>query len=259
MAWFTPFILPAVLNAPQLLRNGNVGQYALNTGIGGGMNMGLNAMIPSNVAGSALSQGGPVASNIPSHLIGPQSMQQGLLSNAGASAASIGPNFSTANPLTTASRSMMDTLAQTAPRDVTTYNPQSIVDQNLFGTERIGPNMSGDLARQNVVDYGPLTQAQNVVPDMGKVIPPEARDLATAGGYEEKGMFNKAFENIKKYVEDKPLEAGMLGLTAGGAIYEGLKEPERPPLQPTLGPKLGGGQVNVGAPLQVRRPMRRRG
>ena len=263
MAWFTPFIIPAIMNAPQLLRNGNVGQYALNTGVGGGINTAVGNIAPNfnmNPAPSyAPGFNPPLASNIPGNLIGPQSVQQGLLSNAG-SAASIGPNFSTANPLNTTSRSMMETLAQTSPQNAMTYNPQSVVDQNLFGTERIGPNLSGDIARQNEMTYGPLTQSQNVVPDMGKVVPPEARDLAQAGGYEEEGMFNKAFKNIKQYVEDKPLEAGMLGLTAGGAIYEGLKEPERPPTQPTLGPKLGGGQVNVGTPLQVARstPRRRR-
>lgn len=262
MFGFSPFIIPAILNAPQLLR-GDVGNYLKNTTLQGGINTAVGNIAPNFNMNPAPSYAPgftpPLASNIPGNLIGPQSVQQGLLSNAG-SAASIGPNFNVANPLNTTSKSMMETLAQTSPQNAMTYNPQSVVDQNLFGTERIGPNLSGDIARQNEITYGPLTQSQNVIPEMGKVIPPEARDLATAGGYEEESMFNKAFKNLKKYAEEKPVEAGMLGLTVGGSIYEGLKEPERPPTQPTLGPKLGGGQVNVGTPLQVARstPRKRR-
>jgi hypothetical protein len=231
MAWFTPFIIPAVMNAPQLLRNGNIGQFATNTAIGGGTGMALNTMIPSQMAGSALSQG-PVASNIPSHLIGQQSLAQGITPNVTGAATSMGgANLTGAGtaPLNIADRSMMETLSRT------TQPTQERVSQ--MQTPVSGPNL-------------------------GQVTPPEPMDIATAGGAEvpqEESTFNKAYKNLKKYVEEKPVEAGLLGLTVGGSVYEGLKPKERPPLQPTLGPKLGGGQVNVGAPLQVRRSMRRRG
>lgn len=230
MAWFTPFIIPAIMNAPQLLRNGNVGQFGLNTAIGGGTGMALNSMIPSQVAGSALSQS-PVASNIPSHLIGQQSLAQGITPNVTGAATSMGgANLTGAGnvPLNVADRSMMETLSRTEP----------VSDTRI--------------AQMRIPTTGP---------NLGQVIPPEPMDMATAGGFEvpqEQSTFNKAYNNLKKYIEDKPVEAGLLGLTVGGSVYEGLKEPERPPLQPTLGPKLGGGQVNVGTPLQVRRSTPRR-
>lgn len=236
MAWFTPFIIPAVMNAPQLLRNGNIGQYALNTGMQGGINTAVGNIAPNfnmNPAPSyAPGFNPPVASNIPSHLIGQQSLAQGITPNVTGAATSMGGANLTGSgtaPLNIADRSMMETLSRTEPVS------QARVSQ---------------------------MQAPTTGPDLGQVTTPEPMDMATAGGFEvpqEESTFNKAYKNLKKYVEEKPVEAGLLGLTVGGSIYEGLKPKERPPLQPTLGPKLGGGQVNVGAPLQVRRSMRRRG
>jgi hypothetical protein len=229
MAFFTPFIVPAILNAPQFLRSGNVGQFAKNTALGGATGMAASSMIPSQMAGSALSTA-PVASNIPSHLIGPQSLAQGITPNVTGAATSIGgANLTGAGtaPLNIADRSMMETLSRTEPVS------QARVTQ---------------------------TQMPTTGPNLGQVTPVESIDMATAGGAEisqEESTFNKAYKNLKKYVEEKPVEAGLLGLTVGGSIYEGLKPKERPPLQPTLGPKLGGGQVNIGAPLQVKRTRRR--
>lgn len=249
MFGFTPFILPAILNAPQLFR-GDVGGYVGNVGIGGTTGNLLGNIVPGDVAGSALSKS-PIASNIPSHLIGPQSMQQGLLSSAG-NAASIGPNLGIANPFTTTSTGMAQTLAQTAPKEVIAYNPQSIVDRNVMGSESLGPDFN---------KYGRLTDVnigETPMPNLGQVNKPDITDLATAGGYEEQSMMSKAFDKMKKYVEDDPINAALLGVTGAGAIYEGLKPTERPPLQPTLGPSLGRSQeVKLGAPLQVKRIGRR--
>jgi len=244
MAWFTPFIIPAVMNAPQLLRNGNVGQFALNTGIGGGTGMALNSMIPSQVAGSALSQG-PVASNIPSHLIGQQSLAQGITPNVTGAATSIGgANLTSptniASGLYTGPKSMMaQNLAQ--PTDVVKPLPEN--------TFQFDAGLANAADVQKYPDYS-ITQDK-----LGRSLD------YTGGGAEvaEKPLTTKVFEKVTDYVKEKPFEAAMLGMMGGGAIYEGLKEPQRPPLQPTLGPKLGGGQANVGTPLQVRRPMRRRG
>lgn len=244
MAWFTPFILPAVLNAPQLLRNGNVGQFAANTAIGGGTGMALNTMIPSQMAGSALSQG-PVASNIPSHLIGQQSLAQGITPNVTGAATSIGPNFSTANlgaPLTTASD-----VANKSMMQVNLGRPTNVMETLPENTFQFDAGLANAANVQKYPDY-------SITPDkLGRSLE------YTGGGAEvaEKPFTTKVFEKVTDYVKEKPFEAAMLGMMGGGAIYEGIKGPRREPLQPTLGPKLGGGQVNVGAPLQVRRTRRR--
>ena len=237
MAWFTPFIIPAVMNAPQLLRNGNFGQYALNTGVGGGINtavgniapnfnmnpqpsyvQGFNPPMASNVGGLLRDSTGTLGNVATSAYTGPTSMMQ----------ANLGSNLG-------------------SPLDVSTNNIMpSYMDTSTM------PNLT---ARTDVPQVGTF----NLGPDMGQTIKPEVTDVAQAGGYEEAPLTTKVFEKVTDYVKEKPFEAAMLGMMGGGAIYEGLKEPERQPPQPTLGPKLGGGQVNVGAPLQVRRSTPRRG
>ena len=93
MFGFTPFILPAILNAPQLFR-GDVGGYVGNVGIGGTTGNLLNNIVPGDVLPSATPSfvsgyNPPLASNIAGNLIGPDSVKQGILSNA-SNATSIG-------------------------------------------------------------------------------------------------------------------------------------------------------------------------
>lgn len=238
MAWFTPFIIPAVMNAPQLLR-GDIGGYAKNTAIQGGVNTAVGNIAPNFNMNPAPSYAPgftpPVASNIAGNLIGPQSAQQGLLSGAGAYS----------GPTSMMQANLGSNLG--APLDVSTSNIMpSYMDTSTM------PNLT---ARTDVPQVGNF----NIGPDMGQTIKPEVTDVAKAGGYEETPLTTKVFEKVTDYVKEKPFEAAMLGMMGGGAIYEGLKEPERPIPQPTLGPKLGGGQVNVGSPLQVRRSTPRRG
>lgn len=238
MAWFTPFIIPAVLNAPQLLR-GDIGGYAKNTAFQGGVNTAVGNIAPNfNMNPQPSYVPGfnpPVASNIAGNLVGPQSAQQGLLSGASAYT----------GPTSMMQANLGSNLG--SPLDVSTNNIMpSYMDTSTM------PNLT---ARTDVPQVGTF----NLGPDMGQTIKPEVTDVAQAGGYEEAPLTTKVFEKVTDYVKEKPFEAAMLGMMGGGAIYEGLKEPERPPLQPTLGPKLGGGQVNVGAPLQVRRSTPRRG
>lgn len=250
MAWFTPFIIPAIMNAPQLLRNGNVGQYALNTGVGGGINTAISNIAPNfnmNPAPSyAQGFNPPVASNIAGNLVGPQSAQQGLLSGAGAYTgptsmmqANLGSNLGA--PLSTANKSMMQyDLAR--PTDVVKPLPEN--------TFQFDAGLANAPVAQKYPDYG-ITEDK-----LGRSLE------YTGGGAEvaEVPLTTKVFEKVTDYVKEKPFEAAMLGMMGGGAIYEGLKEPERQPPQPTLGPKLGGGsQVNVGTPLQVKRSTPRRG
>lgn len=257
MAWFTPFIIPAIMNAPQLLRNGNVGQYALNTGVGGGINTAIGNIAPNfnmNPAPSyAQGFNPPVASNIAGNLVGPQSAQQGLLSGASAYTgptsmmqANLGSNLGA--PLSTANKSMMQyDLAK--PTDVVTPIPEN--------TFQFDAGLANAPVAQKYPDYS-ITQDK-----LGRSLDytgggAEVAEVASATT-DEAPLYKKAYENLKKYVEEKPVEAAALGLMGGSAVVSGIRGPRREPPQPTLGPKLGGGQVNVGTPLQVARSTPRRG
>ena len=232
------FAIPAILNAPQLFR-GDIGGYAKNTAISGGTNAaigniapnfnmnptpsyapGFNPPMASNVGGLLTDSTGTLGNVATSAYTGPTSMMQ----------ANFGSNLG-------------------APLDMSSNIMPSYMDTSTM------PNLT---ARTDVPQVGTF----NLGPNMGQAIKPEVTDVAQAGGYEEveKPLYQKAFEKVKDYVAEKPLEATMLAAITGGSIYEGLKGPERQPPQPTLGPKLGGGsQVNVGTPLQVRRSTPRRG
>jgi len=231
------FAIPAILNAPQLFR-GDIGGYAKNTAISGGTNAaigniapnfnmnptpsyapGFNPPMASNVGGLLTDSTGTLGNVATSAYTGPTSMMQ----------ANLGSNLG-------------------APLDMSSNIMPSYMDTSTM------PNLT---ARTDVPQVGTF----NLGPNMGQAIKPEVTDVAQAGGYEEveKPLYQKAFEKVKDYVAERPLEATMLASITGGSIYEGLKGPERQPPQPTLGPKLGGGQVNVGAPLQVRRTTPRRG
>lgn len=250
MAWFTPFIIPAVMNAPQLLRSGNVGQFALNTGVGGGINtavgniapnfdmnpapsyvQGFNPPMASNVSGLLTDSRGTLGNVASTAYTGPTSMMQ----------ANLGSNLGA--PLTTSANKSMMQANLGRPTDVITPLPEN--------TFQFDAGLANAADVQKYPDYS-ITQDK-----LGRSLE------YTGGGAEvaEKPLYQKAFDKISQYVEDKPLEAALLGITGAGAVYEGLKGPERQVPQPTLGPKLGGGQVNVGAPLQVARstPRRRRG
>jgi len=243
------FAIPAILNAPQLLK-GDVGNYLKNTTIQGGTNATLGNIAPNFNMNPAPSyaQGftPPVASNIPGNLVGPQSAQQGLLSGAGAYTgptsmmqANLGSNLGA--PLNTANKSMMQyDLAR--PTDVVKPLPEN--------TFQFDAGLANAPVAQKYPDYS-ITKDK-----LGRSLD------YTGGGAEvaEVPLTTKVFEKVTDYIKDKPFEAAMLGMMGGGAIYEGLKGPERQPPQPTLGPKLGGGsQVNVGTPLQVKRSTPRRG
>ena len=249
MAWFTPFIIPAVMNAPQFLRSGNIGQFALNTGVGGGINTavgniapnfnmnpapsyapGFNPPMASNVGGLLRDSTGTLGNVASPAYAGPTSMMQ----------ANLGSNLGA--PLTTSANKSMMQANLGRPTDVITPLPE-----NTFQFD------AGLANAPKVAEY----------PDYSITKDKLGRSLDyTGGGAEvaEKPFVTETFEKLTDYVKEKPFEAAMLSMMGGGAIYEGLKDPERPPLQPTLGPKLGGGsQVNVGAPLQVRRTTPRRG
>jgi hypothetical protein len=239
------FAIPAILNAPQLFR-GDIGGYAKNTAISGGTNAaigniapnfnmnptpsyapGFNPPMASNVGGLLTDSTGTLGNVATSAYTGPTSMMQ----------ANLGSNLGA--PLNTASKSMMQyDLAR--PTDVVTPVPEN--------TFQFDAGLANAPSMAKYPDY-------NLTPEkLGRSLE------YTGGGAEiaEVPLTTKVFEKVTDYVKEKPFEAAMLGMMGGGAIYEGLKEPERPAPQPTLGPKLGGGQVNVGSPLQVKRSTPRR-
>jgi hypothetical protein len=114
--------------------------------------------------------------------------------------------------------------------------------------EEVLPPLS---ARTDVAQTGPF----DIGPDMSQVVKPEAQDLAKAGGYEETPLYKRAYDKVANYIEDKPLEAALTGLTLGGALYEGFKPKQTQVAQAPLGPQLGGKQFSGGdSILKVRRP-----
>ena len=268
MFGFSPFIIPAILNAPQLFR-GDVGNYLKNTTLQGGINTAVGNIAPNfnmNPAPSYV-QGfnPPMASNVGGLLTGGQTTLGNATPIGGANLLSAGNVTNAPLNITSnlADKSMMDTLArQTTPLPQNTFDlgmnantsplPESRVDLNVAANQNVG--MDRPLVFDGVNTPGDMKfQGPDFTPKLGQ------SDLYTGGGEDTAPLYKKAFDRLSQYVEDKPLEAALLATTGAGAIYEGLKEPERQPPQPTLGPKLGGGgQVNVGTPLQVRRSTPRR-
>jgi len=115
--------------------------------------------------------------------------------------------------------------------------------------EEVLPPLS---ARTDVAQTGPF----NIGPDMSQVTTPDPQDLAKAGGYEETPLYKRAYDKVSKYIDDKPVEAALTGLTLGGALYEGFKPKQTQVAQAPLGPQLGGKQYSGGGDqlLKVRRP-----
>lgn len=248
MAWFTPFIIPAVMNAPQFLRSGNIGQYVKNTGVQGATNTAIGNIAP-NFNMSPAGNFGSVqnATNVPSML------QSGA--NVATQPVSTSMMQTLAQPpvSTAPSTSMMDTLAR---QTTGSGMPSALPPQ-----PNTPPILTSDATRLGIeepkqaVFTGDRFVQESIRPRLEDVQKVTETGIES-GGYEDP-LTTQVFKKVTDYVKEKPFEAAMLGMMGGGAIYEGLKGPERPPLQPTLGPKLGGGQVNVGAPLQVKRTRRR--
>jgi len=72
--------------------------------------------------------------------------------------------------------------------------------------EEVLPPLS---ARTDVAQTGPF----DIGPDMSQVVQPEAQDLAKAGGYEETPLYKRAYDKVAKYIDERPVEAALTGLT----------------------------------------------
>jgi len=259
MAWFTPFLIAAAMNAPSLLRSGNVGNFAKNTALGGATGNLLGNLVPADIMPTQVS--GQVASqasqNLPLAMLGPESINQGILSTAG-NAASVGG----ANLMSSPAEVMKS-------MDMTGFG---VADPIYDYTNKIGPNL-GFVGKQTVLEpSGPVVSAADLgdvggmsknpflnqyTPNMGRVNPmPEAESYATKAAEVNKPLYERAYEKVANYVEENPIEAGMLGLTVAGGIYDTLyPEGEKPQFIP--GQVRQPTKVELGQPLRIRRPFGR--
>jgi len=163
--------------------------------------------------------------------------------------------MSTVIPTTTAGytgpTSMMQNLGGQLPQNIP---PQDLsYMQQYQATQDYSPYTRGS---EDMADLGAYDVSNQMYPDYTTINKPGPQDVATAGGYEEVPLYKKAFDKVSKYVEDKPLEAGLMAATGLGAIYEGFKPKQTQVAQAPLGPQLGGKQYSGGGDqlLKVRRP-----
>lgn len=243
------FIIPAILNSPQLMR-GDVGGYAKNTALQGGMNMGIGSAMPNfNVGGAA-----PVGSNIPSHLIGPTSTMQGITSNITSNAISEGGK--------NLSQNLTSNIGTQPLANRAFMNPALVSEQNL------GQQMTPAYRNINpalVSNQAALEAYKENVPYVDQLVEkyrPRFEDIKqgvsedyTGGGY-SKSLADTALDYGKKGLEFAKENPMLLGL-GGLAAYRGINPPKQPVPSAPLGPALGGKQVSIGAPLQVKRQTRR--
>lgn len=221
-AFLAPFLGNLALNT-LLTGKFDPMKSAINTATGQITGNLLNNIIPSNV----LNSGGGILDTV----------------GGGGSAGMIPNTVDTVNlPLA------MTTPAQT----MSAVNPDYMASQFVspyttgFGTPRIGG-----------ADLGGYDMASNIAykPDFNTVVTPEPQDVATAGGYEDKPLYQRAYDKVANYVTENPVEAGMLGLMGGSAVYQGLNpRQQRVPLTQVTSSVKQATAPQFGSPLKIRRP-----
>ena len=221
-AFLAPFLGNLALNT-LLTGKFDPMKSAINTATGQITGNLLNNIIPSNV----LNSGGGILDTV----------------GGGGSAGMIPNTVDTANlPLA------MTTPAQT----MSAVNPDYMASQFVspyttgFGTPRIGG-----------ADLGGYDMASNIAykPDFNTVVTPEPQDVATAGGYEDKPLYQRAYDKVANYITENPVEAGMLGLMGGSAVYQGLNpRQQRVPLTQVTSSVKQATAPQFGSPLKIRRP-----
>lgn len=245
------FIIPAILNSPQLMR-GDIGGYAKNTAFQGGVNMGVGSAMPNfNVGGTA-----PIANNINPALIGPTSTMQGVTSNVTSDALSRGGMNLNQN-LT--SNIGTQPVANTAFINPALQSQRNLGQQMTPAYRNINPALVSDQAalevyKENVPYVDQLVEKYK--PNFGDIQRGVSEDY-TGGGY-SKSIADTMLDYGKKGLEFAKENPMLLGL-GGLAAYRGINPPQtQPKVTAPLGPQLGGKQVSYGAPLQIQRSNRRR-
>lgn len=221
-AFLAPFLGNLALNT-LLTGKFDPMKSAINTATGQITGNLLNNIIPSNV----LNSGGGILDTV----------------GGGGSAGMIPNTVDTANlPLA------MTTPAQT----MSAVNPDYMASQFVspyttgFGTPRIGG-----------ADLGGYDMTSNIAykPDFNTVVTPEPQDVATVGGYEDKPLYQRAYDKVANYITENPVEAGMLGLMGGSAVYQGLNpRQQRVPLTQVTSSVKQATAPQFGSPLKIRRP-----
>jgi hypothetical protein len=244
------FIIPAILNSPQLMR-GDIGGYAKNTALQGGINMGVGSAMPNfNVGGAA-----PVANNINPALIGNQSLSQGITSNVTSDALSRGGMNLNQN-LT--SNIGTQPLANTAFMNPALQSQQNLGQQITPAYRNINPALVSDQAaleayKENVPYVDQLVEKYR--PRFEDIKQGVSEDY-TGGGY-SKSLADTALDYGKKGLEFAKENPMLLGLGALAA-YRGIQPPQNQQRTVApLGPQLGGKSVAIAPPLQVKRQTRR--
>jgi len=216
-------------------------------------------LFPTEVAGNTVTQ---ASQNLPQAMISQDTLNQGILNTMGDASSIGGANLmSAARGVGGGSAGMIpntvDTanlpLAMTTPaQTISAVNPDYMASQFVspyttgFGTPRIGG-----------ADLGGYDMASNISykPDFNTIVTPEPQDVATAGGYEDKPLYQRAYDKVANYVTENPVEAGMLGLMGGSAIYQGLNpRQQRVPLTQVTSSVKQATAPQFGSPLKIRRP-----
>ena len=240
------FIIPAILNSPQLMR-GDIGGYAKNTAFQGGINMGIGSAYPNfNVGGTA-----PVANNINPALIGPTSTMQGVTSNVTSDALSRGGMNLNQN-LT--SNIGTQPLANTAYMNPALQSQQNLGQQMTPAYRNINPALVSNQAaleayKENVPYVDQLVEKYR--PRFEDIKQGVSEDY-TGGGY-TKSLADTALDYGKKglqFAKDNPMLLGLGALAA----YRGIQPPQnQQKVTAPIGPTLGGKSVAITPPLKVKR------
>lgn len=155
-------------------------------------------------------------------------------------------------------KSMMSTISrQGQPINSNTFDlgmntdlspiPESRVDLNVAANQNVGIDRPG--IYDGINSQGMMQQGPNYTPQLG-----QSADY-TGGGADSTPLYKKAYDKVAKYIDERPLEAALTGLTLGGALYEGVKPKQTQVPASPLGPQLGGKQFSGRDPiLKVRRP-----
>lgn len=93
-------------------------------------------------------------------------------------------------------------------------------------------------------------------PDFSVVTKSTPEEIASrTGGYEDKPLYQRAYDKVANYITENPVEAGMLGLMGGSAVYQGLNpRQQRVPLTQVTSSVKQATAPQFGSPLKIRRP-----
>jgi hypothetical protein len=255
---------------------------AKNATIGQGFSNLLGNIIPSDlfpteVAGNTVTQ---ASQNLPQAMISQDTLNQGILNTMGDASSIGGANLMSAAPLNTI---MPTPEVYAATQNVgPQFGIENVVDKPFrqfgtspydtfetvaptspFKTQNIAPAYAQQLDKttlpplQNPVDqFAQIDATKTFRPDFNNVVKPSVQDsYATKVAETNKPLYERAYESMRDYVKENPLETAMLGLYGGSTLYEGIKGREKPvPMQTVSAGIKQATAPQFGSPLKIRRP-----